>query len=161
MDALLLRSLPVPDPQSLVVLKWHMKNLDDQGPVGGRSVMHGMDGSTYDVPGLGLTGGIFPFPAFELLQKNSSPFSSLFAHYPARNLNVISKEQAEIDRGEYVSGEFFHGIGIPPAAGRLITLLDDPLEAPAVAGVRFAVMQTSVRGSSHCPGPNIPVQHCP
>src|SRR5262249_45861406 len=55
MDALLLRSLPVPDPQSLVVLKWHVKNLDDSGPVGGRSVIHGRSGSTYDVPHLGLT----------------------------------------------------------------------------------------------------------
>src|SRR5215469_9179483 len=41
MDALLLRSLPVPDPQSLVVLKWHMKNIVDDGPIGGRSVVHG------------------------------------------------------------------------------------------------------------------------
>ncbi len=161
MDALLLRTLPVPDPQSLVVLKWHMKNLDDQGPVGGRSVMHGMHGSTYDVPGLGLTGGIFPFPAFELLQKNSSPFSSLFAHYPARNLNVISKEQAEIDRGEYVSGEFFHGIGIPPAAGRLITLGDDRLEAPAVAVVSFAFSQRRFGGASNAPGQTILVNNVP
>src|SRR5215472_14623696 len=35
MDALLMRSLPVPDPQSLVVLKWHMKNITDDGPLGG------------------------------------------------------------------------------------------------------------------------------
>src|SRR5215472_18087415 len=31
MDALLMRSLPVPDAQSLVVLKWHIKNIDDNG----------------------------------------------------------------------------------------------------------------------------------
>jgi macrolide transport system ATP-binding/permease protein len=155
MDALLLRSLPVPDPQSLVVLKWHVRTLDDSGPIGGRSVIHGRSGSTYDTPGLGLTGGIFPYPAFELLQKNSSPFSILFAYYPTRRLNVIVKSQAEIDKGEYVSGEYFHGLEVPPAAGRLISPDDDRVQAPAVAVASFGFSQRRFGSAANAVGQTI------
>ena len=155
MDALLLRSLPVPDPQSLVVLKWHVRTLDDSGPIGGRSVIHGRSGSTYDTPGLGLTGGIFPYPAFELLQKNSSPFSSLFAYYPTHRLNVIVKNQAEIDKGEYVSGDYFRGLEMPPAAGRFISPDDDRVQAPVVAVASFGFSQRRFGSAANAVGQTI------
>ncbi|HEU0108950.1 MAG TPA: multidrug ABC transporter substrate-binding protein, partial [Vicinamibacteria bacterium] len=60
MDSILLRSLPVPDPESLVVLNWHAKDARHD------FVMRGMSGRTYDDPRTGTTAGIFPFPAFEL-----------------------------------------------------------------------------------------------
>jgi hypothetical protein len=70
MDAILLRSLPVSDPESLVVLNWHSKATRQD------SVMRGMSGTTYDDPELGTTAGIFPFPAFELFSKHDSVFSA-------------------------------------------------------------------------------------
>src|SRR6185436_19954902 len=54
MDAILMRSLPVADPESLVVLTWHAKNARRD------FVMRGMSGTTYDDPKTGTTGGIFP-----------------------------------------------------------------------------------------------------
>src|SRR6202162_5211364 len=71
MDAILLRSLPVSHPESLVVLNWHAK------PIGRDFVMHGMSGTTYDDPKTGTTAGIFPFPAYELFRKNDSVFSTV------------------------------------------------------------------------------------
>ena len=62
MDAILLRSLPVPAPESLVVLNWHARTGRD-------SVMKGMSGTTYEDPQSGVTAGIFPFPVFELLPE--------------------------------------------------------------------------------------------
>src|SRR5580704_17548872 len=76
MDAILMRSLPVPDPESLVVMNWHAK------ATGWRdSVMQSMSGSTYGDPKSGVTAGIFPFPAFELFRKYDSVFSTVFAHF--------------------------------------------------------------------------------
>src|SRR5207249_3162413 len=80
MDSILVRSLPVSDPESLVVLNWHAKTTE------GDFVMHAMSGTTYDDPKSGVTSGIFPFPAFELFRKNDSVFSSVFAH--CRNRQV-------------------------------------------------------------------------
>ncbi len=75
MDSILLRSLPVADPESLVVLNWHSKDprqagIDKRTP----HVMHSMDGSTYNDPKTGLTAGIFPYAAFELMLKKDAVF---------------------------------------------------------------------------------------
>jgi predicted permease len=161
MDALLLRSLPVPDPQSLVVLKWHMKNIADDGPIGGRSVVHSRSGSTYSDPKLGHTGGIFPYPAFELFQNNDAPFSSVFAYCPTHDLNVTVKGQAEVDYGEYVSGDYFQGLEIVPAAGRLISPDDDRAGSAAVAVASFGFSQRHFGGPENGTGQTIQVNNVP
>ncbi|MGH9939192.1 MAG: hypothetical protein ACREAM_23365 [Blastocatellia bacterium] len=93
--------------------------------------MRGMSGSTWGDAKSGMTAGIFPFPAFELLQKNSGAvFSSLFAYYPTRKANVMVKGQAELVGGEFVSGDYFRGLALSPAAGRLIHPDDDRVGAP-------------------------------
>src|SRR5678815_4595583 len=71
MDSILLRSLPVSDPASLVVIKWRSKPVTNSGN-GRQFVMHSMDGSTYD-EGSGESGAIFPFPSFERLREVSAP----------------------------------------------------------------------------------------
>lgn len=55
MDSILLRSLPVRDPESLVVLNWQAKAY-----TGPDFVMRRMSGSTWDDSKAGVTGGIFP-----------------------------------------------------------------------------------------------------
>src|SRR6266496_358911 len=57
MDSILLRSLPVPDPESLVMLSWHTP----------RPEMHGSNrhDESYNDPNGGFIGGIFAYPAFE------------------------------------------------------------------------------------------------
>jgi predicted permease len=127
MDAILLRSLPVADPSSLVVMAWHSRS-------DGRDfVMHSGDGHTYkEAPG--FTGAIFPFPAFERLHDASAPvLSSLFAHKAAGSLNVVASGQAQLSLGEYVSGGFFGGLAVVPRAGRLIDAQDDRAGAAPVA----------------------------
>ena len=131
MDAILLRTLPVADPESLVVLNWHAK------PGRENSVVKGMSGTVYGDKS-GSTAGIFPYPAFELFRKNDSVFSSVFAHcqsWQVRSLNVAIKGQADLAAGWDVSGDYFQGLGVPPAAGRLIIPDDDRAGAPAVAVV--------------------------
>jgi predicted permease len=131
MDAILLRSLPVADPASLVVLKWRSKTVS--GGSEAASVMRSMDGSTYN-DGSGTSAAIFPFPAFERLRPVSEQvLSSLFAHKQTGGLNVIVDGEAELARGEYVSGDFFGALGVRPAAGRLIQPHDDRAGADAVA----------------------------
>src|SRR5947208_3095351 len=103
MDAILVRALPVTAPESLVVLNWHRK--DAPG-----SVVHTASGSIYDDRTYGLAARIFPYPAFELFQKSGAVFSSLFAYYPTRRLNLVIRGQAEIGAGQFVSGEYFHGL---------------------------------------------------
>src|SRR5687768_12654597 len=139
MDAILLRALPVQDPASLVVVKWR------SAPVNFRAkdfVLRSIDGAVYP-DAAGVSAAIFPFPAFERLQEASGPvFASLFTYKPAGTLNVLIKGAAELATGEYVSGEFFRGLAVPPAAGRLIDAGDD---RPGVAPVAVLSMGYSRR----------------
>jgi macrolide transport system ATP-binding/permease protein len=157
MDSILLRSLPVKDPESLVVLNWHSKQVAKWGSF----VMHSINGSTYDDPKSGTTSGIFPYPAFELFQTQDSVFSSVFAYHPAGELNVIFKGQADITNGEYVSGDYFRGLGVPPAAGRLIIPDDDRAGAPPVAVISFTFSQRRFGGAANAAGQSILINNLP
>jgi macrolide transport system ATP-binding/permease protein len=155
MDSLLLRSLPVRDPQSLVVLNWHAR------PARMRDfVMHSMSGHTWRDHGQNEA-GIFPFPAFELLRKNDAVFSSLFGYFPARELNLTSKGQSDVAKGEYVSGDYFRGLEVPPAAGRLIFADDDRAGATSVAVVSGAYSEAHYGSAANAVGQPISINNIP
>ena len=158
MDSILLRSLPVPDPESLVVMTWHAKDTRRD------FVMQGMSGTTYDDPRTGTTAGIFPFPAFELFQKYDSVFSTVFAHFQCRQVrkvNLTIEGQADLAAGWNVSGDYFRGLGVLPAAGRLIIPDDDRAGAPAVAVVSYGFSQRRFGGPANAAGQPILIDNLP
>ncbi len=154
MDALLLRSLPVADPHRLMVLNWH-NALDHD------TVFHGGSGSVDDDPKYGHTSRIFPFPAFEAFQKLQSVFSSLFGYLPTRNVNLLIRSQAEIDAGEYVSGDFFLGLGLTPAAGRLLIPDDDRPDAPSVMALSYGFSEARFGSADAAVGQTIAINNTP
>ncbi len=136
MDAILLRALPVPDPPSLVVMTWQSKAIAFGTSSGSEFVMHSIDGSFYKRPDGGVEGRIFPYRGFERLRQASTPVvTSLFTFFSDRKLNVLVDGEAELSSVLYVSGEFFRGVAVPPAAGRGLVPDDDRAGAPAVAVV--------------------------
>jgi len=162
LDSLLLRSLPVSDAASLVVLNWHSKASRRD------SVMESMSGTTYNDPGQVSSGGIFPYPAFEVFQSrgaqnngaqnNDAVFSDVFAYChtrEVRTMNVSINGHGEIASGELVSGGYFQGLAVQPAAGRLIIPDDDRTGATAVAVVSHAFGQKFFGGSANAAGQSI------
>jgi len=153
MDSILVRSLPVPDPQSLVILSWHT-------PQRG---MHGTNRhrNSFDDPNGGFIGGFFPYPAFELFRKSESVFSSVFGYQGAGDLNLTYQGEAGLARTEYVSGDYFPSLGLPPAAGRLIAPDDDRAGTSAVAVISFALSQRRFGGPENAPGQSIQINNLP
>ena len=153
MDSILLRSLPVPDPQSLVILSWRTPQRD----------MHGSNrhDNSYNDPNGGFVGGFFSYPAFELFRKNDSVFSVVFGYQSAGGLNLTIRGQAELARTEYVSGDYFRGLGIPSAAGRLIGPEDDRAGAPGTAVVSYALSQQRFGGPENARGQPILINNHP
>ena len=99
MDAILLRSLPVKDPESLAMINWHTKGSTFRGGSGARSVVHAMSGSIYSSEA-GSTAAILPYPALEVFQKGgSSVFSSVFAFRKTGRLTVLINGQADVAGG--------------------------------------------------------------
>src|SRR5258708_14390659 len=80
MDAVLMRALPVQNPESLLVFNWYSKAHP--------SVAQRFGGSTWQDPKTGYTSGNFPYPAFDLFRDKSPVFSSVFAFSNAGRLNL-------------------------------------------------------------------------
>lgn len=151
LDALLMRSLPVADPGSLVVLNWHV--------TGNKRVLyspvHGESGQFYDDPKTGITTPIFPYPAFELLRKSSDALAALFAYCPTGKLNFIARGQPDLLEGEYVSGDYFSGLGVAPVAGRMIFSDDDRASAPPVVVLSYALARSRFGDAASAEGQSV------
>jgi len=111
MDAVLLRSLPVRNPQELVYLH------------------------TSDFPG-GQTGygdTSMRMQVYEALRNEKRVFSDLMAWVPLSTTAGVparfGSEPEEV-RGDMVSGNFFSGLGVAPAAGRIFNLDDEQQHFP-------------------------------
>jgi predicted permease len=96
----LLQSLPVANPDQLVVL------------------------SAYD-PKAGPDGdSSFSYPMYQDLRDRNSVFSGVIAR-GGTQMNVSYGDQTERVRGELVSGNFYETLGVRPWIGRLFTQEDD------------------------------------
>jgi predicted permease len=162
MDAILLRSLPVRDPGALVVLNWHAQAWGRAGRIQQPSVVQRISGSINPDPRGGVASAIFPYPVFEILQKNDSAFTSLFGYAPyGPQANVKVSGQADVVGAEYVSGDYFRGLGVPPAAGRMLTDGDDRAGAPAVAVMSFAYSRKRFGDSPRAVGATVSIDSVP
>ncbi len=161
MDSILVRPLPVENPGALAVIKWRSKPINLGGRGGSEFVLHSIDGSTYKDRG-GVTASIFPFPAFERLQQTSSSiFSSIFAYQPAGNMTVMANGDSQLASTEYVTGDFFRGLGIVPAAGRLIDSPDDRADAPPVAVISMGYCQRRFGSVTQAVGQAVLINNVP
>lgn len=140
-DSILLRSLPVKHPESLVVLNWQGKRFGHPAEGIGQfnmSVITRAAGVIYPDSRGGIISPIFPYSTFELLQRNSV-LSDLFAYCrDFGKFNIKVQGRADMANVEYVSGNYFPGLGVTPAAGRLLISDDDRTGSPAVAVMSYA-----------------------
>ncbi len=158
MESILLRSLPVADPESLVVLNWHSRPPQE----GSREwVIHGLQGLFWPGDKGTLVSGIFPYAAFETLREGNPVFSTLFGYFDGLNRNLAVRGQAASASSEYVTGDYFRGLEVLPAAGRLINSEDDRAGAAAVAVISFATSQNRFGGPANTIGQSILVDNIP
>lgn len=139
LEAVLMRSLPLHDPDSLVTLNWHTKSRVRAGRP--TVTKHGNVNYYPD-----NTGPTLPFPAFELFRTNSPVFSSVFAYSDSGSLTLIVRGEAGVARAQYVSGEFFRSLGVTPSAGRPIDFDDDRTGATPIAVISYRLWQSRFSG---------------
>ena len=110
MDAILLRSLPVADPQSLVVLKFQRPKAAT-----GETRGTGYDGNmrSHITSGGSHNGSysVFPYPAFEVFQKRSDLFTTVFSYHGQTEARLTLNGGAILGDSVYVSGDYFAGLG--------------------------------------------------
>jgi hypothetical protein len=76
-------------------------------------------------------------------------------------VNVLIKGEAELAKGEYVSGDFFRGLAVAPAAGRLIHADDDRAGAAPVAVLSMGYSQRRFGGAANATGQPILINNVP
>jgi len=125
-DAVMLKSLPVANPEQLYRLGDNNDCCFRVGiPTGGSFVL-------------------YSYPLYQQLRDHSPEFSELAALQPAlgpRSLAVRrsgATEPAEPMNYEYVSGNYFAMFGVNAFAGRVLTPADDTPSAPPVAVMSYA-----------------------
>src|SRR6266850_3148696 len=129
-DAVLLRTLPVSQPEQLVLFEYQ---------AGLPFRINGMSG-TSSVPTPPGTRGdsLFRYEVFDKMRQARAaaadgPLSDFFAFSPIRELTAVVGDQAEIVNGQAVSGGYYAGLGVQPSLGRAISYEDDkPGAAPVV-----------------------------
>jgi macrolide transport system ATP-binding/permease protein len=136
MESILLRSLPVPESESLVVMQWRAEKQASTASSG----ISFSTGAPHTDPKGGRIGTQFPYPALELFERNTALLSTAFAYFVVERLSLTIDEETEAAKGQYVSGDYFRGMGVRPAAGRLILAGDDKAgdETVAVLSHRFS-----------------------
>jgi predicted permease len=129
-DQVLLRMLPVQDPQQLVRFHW-------TGGFSGSMSSFGGDDGNY-----------FSYPMYKDLRDKSQVFSGLLAADKAQ-VAISWHNQAENEDAEIVSGNYFQVLGLKPAVGRLFTQNDDTAkDSNFVAVLSYAFWRNHLGGAS-------------
>jgi predicted permease len=126
-NELLLEPLPVRSPRELVLFNW----------LEGRQRMRsGMDGvRTTDEATGRATSTSFSYPTFVRLREANGTLTELFGFYPLQQLNIVVGSRADMSSGQYVSGNYFRGLGVGAALGRTLSDEDDRPGATPVATI--------------------------
>lgn len=106
LDQVMLRSLPVQDPERLVMVQ-------HTGSDRGRVNVYGGDMGDY-----------YSYPMYRDLRDKNTVFSGLIATDQVQ-VGLQWHNQPELVNGELVSGNYFDVLGVKPAMGRLLLESDD------------------------------------
>src|SRR5580704_3487443 len=134
-DGILLRSLPVKDPQQLVVFSWSaharpkLKGHSDYGDC------------------QNLAGDCsFSIPFFKNLRAHTDTFSGVAAFAGPLDYDFSGSGPASMAQGQYVSGDFFSTLGVNAIVGRRLGMSDDSPSAPPAIVLSYAFWQRAFGG---------------
>jgi predicted permease len=132
-NEVLLKPLPVRNPNELVVFRWHgVEDLDWDFTyfTGEREV---------DPVAKEMANNGFSLPVFENFRRVQDPLTTLFAFGELPEMNGLIAGQAEaVSSCQTVSGEYFSSLGVSPALGRTIEPSDDQPGAPPVVVLSYS-----------------------
>lgn len=144
-DAVLLRSLPVPDPQDLRVLNW--TGLDARINISG----------SYSQPEGGRlgVGDAVSFSVFRAVEEEASAYAEVFCHARLNEVTVQLPGSSFVADGLMVSGNFFEGLGVGASLGRVFTEGDSEAETEGWVVVSHDWWQGRLGGEANALGQTV------
>lgn len=135
-DAMLLRKLPVKEPERLVLLKSLSSANFSVGSYTGSS--------NPDAAGR-IVRTSFPYQSYRQFREQDSALSDVFA-FGQVSLNINADGQADVVNGQAVSGNYHQGLGVQAVVGRTFTDEDDKPSASPVAVLSYRYWQKRFGG---------------
>lgn len=129
LNAIMLRSAPVHDPNHLVVLQWTAR----KHPGGDYS---SFDDCASEGGGQQPFGCSFSYPIFKEI-RSANIFESVGAFAGPEQLNLSGNGPASIARAEFVSGDYFATLGVKAALGRTLQPADEVRDAEPVTVLSY------------------------
>jgi len=151
-DAMLLKMLPVREPERLVLFKSVAPAEFSVGSYNGSS-------NKDEQTGL-MNRTSFAYQTYQRLREQQGPMSDIFA-FGSVGLNVTADGQADVAGGQAVSGNYFAALGVQPAVGRMLTDDDDKAGAGAVAVLSHRYWQKRFSGDPAIVGKQINLNNVP
>ena len=148
-DAMLLKLLPVKEPERLVLFQSLVSKNFGYG---------GYSGSNRQDPATGMTlGTSFPYQSYQRMREHQSEQNALSDIFAFSNvsLNVLADGQADVALGQVATGNYYLGLGVRPFVGRLFTDDDDKPSATPVAVLSYRYWQKRFSGSDAAIGKQI------
>ena len=136
-DAMLLKKLPVKDPDRLALFGARSPRDFSPGSYSGNSSRDPVTGERV------MTS--FPYQSFARFREQPGVLSDVFA-FGGVSLNVSADWQADVASGQAVSGNYYAGLGVQAMIGRTINDEDDKASASPVAVLSFRYWQRRFSG---------------
>jgi predicted permease len=125
LNAMLLKQLPVRDPDTLVRLRWYGKN---------DVVTNSSDyGFTAKGPNNETVRTTFSYPMYQQFLADNKTMTDIIACAPYSRVTVVVDGQAEVATAFISTGNYFRVLGVGARIGRTILPEDDSPTAPPVA----------------------------
>ncbi len=143
-NAVMLRSLPVRDPQQLVVAEWSARNRPHH--LGTSSF-----GDCQDYEGMRSDCSL-SYSMFQQIRDQKNLFVNAMAFAGPVQLDLSGNGAAAMAQGELVSGSYFDTLGVMAALGRTLDIDDEKPDAEPVAVLDYGYWQRAFGGSPNVIG---------
>lgn len=155
-DANLLTSVPVRQPERLV--QFHWQSARENGPKRGDTIL---GGDIDPVSGV-WTGLHFPGNSLAAFRREQTTLSGVTAVAGLLVSNVVVDQQAEtVVYGQLVSGNYYQVLGVPVVLGRTLLPADDQPGAPPVCVISQSYWRTRFASDPATVGKSILVNRVP
>ncbi|HYL62155.1 MAG TPA: ABC transporter permease [Candidatus Methylomirabilis sp.] len=156
LNAVMLQSIPVHNPQQLFILRWSARSRPNSL---GHSSFGDCKGTDW---GKSFSSSCsFSYPMFQDVRERAGVFSGVGAFAGPAQLDLTGNGTASVVRGEVVSGDYFQTLGVPAAIGRTIEPADEKPGAEAVAVLSYAYWQGAFGGRADALGKSIKLNGVP
>jgi hypothetical protein len=156
-NAVMLKMLPVNNPQQLKMVTWTVPTSDFPD-----KYMEDLEGSFLRVSGGRFGSYSLSYPAYEQIAANNHSFDTTFAFTANdEDVNVGLNGRASNAKIVGVSGNFFTGMGVTPAAGRTFQPTDDAIGADPTVVISHKFWQSQFAGQYTAVGSTIQVNGHP